>query len=58
MTRRKAIQLLKTEKQINCLDPQSYITFLALRVEVGCMDTRIPLAKLVKAYDRIIMEQF
>lgn len=50
MTRREAIRLLKTEKQIDCLDQRSYLSFLALRVEVGCSDLTSPLAKLVKAF--------
>lgn len=50
MTRQEAIRLLKTEKQIDCLDQRSYLTFLALRVEISTGDLEVPLAKLVKAY--------
>lgn len=58
MTKQEAIQLLKTEKQINCLNQGAYLMFLALRVEIGAGDLEVPLAKLVKAYDKVIMEQF
>jgi hypothetical protein len=50
MTRREAIKLLKTEKEITALDQRSYLTLLALKVEIGARDLTVPLAKITKAW--------
>lgn len=51
ITRRKAIRMLKTQKEIHCLDLQSHLTFLALAIEIGGTTDK-PLAKIVKAYEK------
>lgn len=56
MTRRQAIRMLKNEERIECLDLTAYLTFLALRVEIGERDSTVPLADLVKAYEPVAGE--
>ncbi len=51
MTKRTATKLLKSEKQIVALDLQSYLIFLALRIEIGCRNLNTPLAEVVKGWE-------
>jgi hypothetical protein len=41
--------MLKTQKEIHCLDIHSHLTLLALAIEIGGTTDK-PLAKIVKAY--------
>lgn len=46
MTRRRAIHLLKTTPVIDCLDLQSYLWFLALKIEISGRDLTVKLAEV------------
>ncbi len=48
MTRRKAIQMLKTTPVIQTLDLHSYLTLLALKIEIGARDLAVQLAEVRK----------
>lgn len=45
MTRRKAIRLLRTSREIVALDMRSYLLLLALSIELSGKDLTRPLAK-------------
>ncbi len=50
MTRREAIRLLKTEKQVTCLDSKSYLMLLAISIEITGKNLETPVAKIIKGY--------
>ena len=49
MTEKEAIKMLKTEKEIVCLDQKSHVLFLCLGMRL-LSTTMKPVAKLIKGY--------
>lgn len=51
LTFSKAQKQLRTDKEIICLDRQSYLVYTAVALDLACKNLSRPLAKIVKGWE-------